>query len=175
MYEGYNSMQLTFITYLSAFLGCKTMVITNSSGGGMEGMGVGSLMVSRDHINWANKVAIPQIFTDPRVGVRHPHSSAAHSKYLVDLAHESAAEIGQSLFEGVYCWTSGPCYETPLEISFFRKLEGGAFGMSTVPEILACGQVGLECIVLTMITNLAAGLIQKFSPKQRRLDQSQLI
>jgi purine nucleoside phosphorylase len=59
MYEGYNSMQLTFITYLSAFLGCKTMVITNSSGGGMEGMGVGSLMVSRDHINWANKVAIP--------------------------------------------------------------------------------------------------------------------
>jgi purine nucleoside phosphorylase len=30
--------------------------------------------------------------------------------------------------------------------------------MSTVPELLAAGQIGLECIVLTMITNLAAGL-----------------
>jgi purine-nucleoside phosphorylase len=30
--------------------------------------------------------------------------------------------------------------------------------MSTVPEIIASAQLGLDCVVLTMITNLAAGL-----------------
>jgi hypothetical protein len=57
----------------------------------------------------------------------------------------------------------GPCYETPLEVSVMRKFGGGCFGMSTVPEILAAGQIGLECVVLTMITNLAAGLQKKLS------------
>ena len=30
--------------------------------------------------------------------------------------------------------------------------------MSTVPEVLSCAQVGMGCVVLSMITNLAAGL-----------------
>lgn len=62
------------------------------------------------------------------------------------------------MFESVYCWTTGPCYETPLETAFLRSVGGGAFGMSTVPEIIASAQLGLDCVVLTMITNLAAGL-----------------
>lgn len=163
MYEGYNSMQLTFITYLSAFLGAKHMILTNSSGGGLEGMQVGSLMVSRDHINFSRKCAIPAIFNDPRVGTRNPHSTDAHSKYLADLALETAGEMDLNLFEGNYCWTTGPCYETPLETTYLRKMGGGAFGMSTVPEIASSGQVGMECVVLTMITNLAAGLQKKLT------------
>lgn len=35
--------------------------------------------------------------------------------------------------------------------------------MSTVPEIISAGQIGLECVVLTMITNLAAGLQKALS------------
>ena len=114
------------------------MVLTNSSGGGVEGMQCGSLMVSKDHINWAMKCAVPAIYCDDRVGVRHPQSTETHSKYLIGLAHETAKELNLDLFESIYCWTSGPCYETPLETTFMRSLGGGAFGMSTVPEILAC-------------------------------------
>ncbi len=122
-------------------------------------MKVGSLMVSSDHINWAGKCAIPAIFTDPRVGTRHPKATeGGHSRYLIDLAKETAKEQDIELFEANYAWTSGPCYETPLETAYLRSMNGGAFGMSTVPEILAAAQVGLECVVLTMITNLAAGL-----------------
>jgi len=139
MYEGYSSMQLTFITYLSAFLGCKFMILTNSSGGGIPGMKAGSLMVSKDHINYANKTPVPSIYNDKRIGFRHPSSTAAHSEYLRDLAKETAKEIDLELFEGTYCWTSGPCYETPTETGMLRAIEGGAFGMSTVPEILGCG------------------------------------
>jgi len=92
MYEGYSSLQLTFIVYLSAFLGAKYIILTNSSGGGVEGMKVGSLMVSGDHINWAGKCALPQIYADPRVGTRHPKATDGHSKYLHDLAMETAKE-----------------------------------------------------------------------------------
>lgn len=30
--------------------------------------------------------------------------------------------------------------------------------MSTIPEVLACASVGLECVVLSLVCNLAAGM-----------------
>mmetsp|Transcript_11122 Transcript_11122/g.12507 ORF Transcript_11122/g.12507 Transcript_11122/m.12507 type:complete len:454 (-) Transcript_11122:339-1700(-) len=163
MYEGYSSHQLTFITYLSAFVGCKYIILTNSSGGGLEGMKTGSLMVSKDHLAFAGKCPIPAVFNDARFGERNLKSSVSHSKYLRELAKTVASENEIELFEGNYCWTTGPSYETPLEATMLRKFGGGCFGMSTVPEILSAGQIGLECVVLTMITNLAAGLQKALS------------
>jgi purine-nucleoside phosphorylase len=125
MYEGYSSHQLTFITYLSAFLGCKYIILTNSSGGGLQGMKHGSLMVSKDHINFTAKCPIPATFNDPRFGKRNPRSSLSHSIYLKDLAFQVAKENEIELFEGNYCWTMGPSYETPLEATVLRKFGGG--------------------------------------------------
>lgn len=65
MYEGYDSNQLSFIAYFSAFFGCRYLFITNSSGGGVEGMKVGSIMVSHDHMAWASKCPVPPIYNDP--------------------------------------------------------------------------------------------------------------
>lgn len=144
MYEGYSSHQLTFITYLSAFIGCKYIILTNSSGGGIEGMKCGSLMVSKDHLAFATKCAIPATYNDPRFGIRNLHSSDSHSVYLKELAKKIAKENDVELFEGNYCWTTGPSYETPLEATVLRKFGGGCFGMSTVPEIISAGQIGLE-------------------------------
>lgn len=158
MYEGYSSMQLTYIAYFSAFMGCKHLIITNSSGGGCEGMKNGSLMVSHDHLAWASKCALPAIYNDTRVGKRHPHSTDGHSPYLLNLALETSKETGIELFNSIYCWTPGPCYETPLETTFLRSFGAGGFGMSTVPEIISAAQLQMDCLVLTMITNLAAGL-----------------
>lgn len=163
MYEGYSSDKLTFITYLSAFIGCKYIILTNSSGGGLVGMKHGSFMVSKDHINFAAKCPIPATFNDSRFGHRNPRSTDAHSVYLRELSKKVAKDNDVELFEGNYCWFPGPCYETPLEVAIMRKYGAGCFGMSTVPEILAAGQIGLECVVLTMITNLAAGLQAKLS------------
>jgi purine-nucleoside phosphorylase len=92
MYEGYSSDKLTFITYLSAFIGCKYIILTNSSGGGLVGMKHGSLMVSKDHINFSAKCPIPAIYNDKRFGVRNPKSSLAHSEYLRELAKKTAEE-----------------------------------------------------------------------------------
>lgn len=75
-----------------------------------------------------------------------------------NLAIETAKEHDTELFESIYCWTPGPAYETPLETTLMRSVGGGAFGMSTVPEIIGSAQLKMDCVVLTMITNLAAGL-----------------
>ena len=108
MYEGYSSDKLTFITYLSAFVGCKYIILTNSSGGGLVGMKHGSLMVSKDHINYAAKCPIPATFNDSRFGERNPKSSKCLSEYLKNLAKQVAEENDVELFEGNYAWTAGP-------------------------------------------------------------------
>ena len=82
MYEGYQSHQLTFISYLSAFLYCKYIILANSSGGGLKGMKHGSPMVSKDHLNFTGKCTLLISFNDPKFGYRNSKSTLAHSKYL---------------------------------------------------------------------------------------------
>ena len=91
MYEGYQSHELNFITYLSAFLGCKYMILTNSSGGGVKGMKAGSIMVSSDHFAWASKCPVSPVVNDPRFGSKYVNASrSGHSPYLLGLAHKAA-------------------------------------------------------------------------------------
>ena len=118
--------------------------MTNSSGGALEGMNYGSLMVSKDHINFAGKCPLSAAYNDSRFGERNPKASLSHSKYLLDISKKVAKDNDVELFEGVYSWTTGPAYETPLEATSVRRFGGGCFGMSTVPEILAAGQIGME-------------------------------
>jgi hypothetical protein len=56
---------------------------------------------------------------------------------------------------------SGPTYETPAEVQAGIALGGGAFGMSTVPEVLACHGHGMELFGVSLCTNMAAGLIDE--------------
>jgi len=86
MYEGYGSREITFIPYFSAFYGCRDLIITNASGGGIEGMKLGSIMISKDHMCWANKCGIPSVHNDSRFGEKYFRSSEGHSKYLFELA-----------------------------------------------------------------------------------------
>ena len=84
MYEGYQSHQLTFISYFSAFLSWKYIILTNSSGGGLKGMKHGSPMVSKDHLNFTGKCTLLISFNDPKFGYRNSKSNLTHSKYLKD-------------------------------------------------------------------------------------------
>jgi purine-nucleoside phosphorylase len=53
----------------------------------------------------------------------------------------------------------GPSYETPAEVSYIRSLGGDAVGMSTVPEIQAAAELGMNVLSISTITNYAAGII----------------
>lgn len=62
----------------------------------------------------------------------------------------------EALAEGTYAWVSGPTYESPAEGRFLRAAGADVVGMSTVPEILAAKEEGMEAMALSLVTNFVA-------------------
>ncbi len=82
--------------------------------------------------------------------------SDAYSTNLRRLAFLAAHHLQlehSALAEGTYAWVSGPTYETPAEGRFLRRVGADVVGMSTVPEVLAAREEGLEVMVLSLVTN----------------------
>jgi 5'-methylthioadenosine phosphorylase len=69
---------------------------------------------------------------------------------------------------GVYVCTEGPRYETPAEISMFRKLGGDIVGMTGYPEAVLAKELGLKYATMCFVTNYGAGM-------QQRIDHSEVV
>lgn len=135
-------------------LGCRKLLLTNAAGSLREDMPPGSLMLLSDHIAFAG--------TNPLIGetteARFVPMTEAHDPEIrAGLAAAAEAE-GIALPQGVYCWFSGPSFETPAEIRAARILGADAVGMSTVPEIILGRFLGLRCAAVSVVTNMGAGL-----------------
>ena len=85
--------------------------------------------------------------------------TTAYDPALRATAHEAAVRLGQRLSEGVYAAWLGPAFETPAEIRMIRVLGGDLVGMSTVPEVLAARHMGIRCLGISCVTNMAAGIL----------------
>lgn len=72
---------------------------------------------------------------------------------LVFLAAHSLNLPREALAEGTYAWVSGPTYETPAEGRLLRAAGADVVGMSTIPEVVAAREVGIEVSVLSLVTN----------------------
>ena len=62
------------------------------------------------------------------------------------------------MHQGVYIGDLGPSFETPAEVRAFRVLGADAVGMSTVQEVIAANQIGMEVLGISLISNPAAGV-----------------
>ena len=83
--------------------------------------------------------------------------SDAYSRPLRRLAFLAAHSLSlglDALAEGTYAWVSGPTYETPAEGRFLRNAGADVVGMSTVPEVVAAREEGMQVLVLSLVTNL---------------------
>jgi purine-nucleoside phosphorylase len=167
-YEGYKTYELSVIALYAALLGAQWLFATNAAGGCLVGMQHGSLMLIRDHLNNVGSCFIKSklmsqtsvaLAKDPRL-CPDPHFDAkqCYSDENLDVMRQAAKDIGVKLFEGVYCMTNGPLYETHAEARLAERLGGGSLGMSTIPEILTAGALGLRTAGISMITNLASFL-----------------
>ncbi len=156
-YEGQGVDSVLVMIRALKVLGVEILILTNAAGSLNLGVGPGSLMSIRDHINFAgvNPLVGPN---DDAVGPRFPDMSEAYDCRLRDLLHSAAEDNGVEMSEGVYLMAGGPNFETPAEIRAFRALGADAVGMSTVPECLVANHAGIRVLGISSITNLASGM-----------------
>ena len=156
LYEGWQPGDVALPVRALAALGAQTMVLTNAAGGIRPGFMPGDLMLIADHINL--------MFSNPLIGqtfpgeTRFPDMSDPYDAGFRREAGEVARELRIPVVEGVYAAVLGPSYETPAEIRMLARMGADAVGMSTVPEVLVARAIGIRCLGISCITNLAAGL-----------------
>ena len=159
-YEGYDFEQLAIPVRLFKLLGVKQLIVTNAAGGVNEGYRPGDIMVISDHIklNGASPMRGKNL---PEFGDRFFDVSRMYTPRLRELALRLAKDTTLRVHEGVYFFMPGPQFETPAEIRAIRLLGGDAVGMSTVTEALTAAHCGIELLGFSVITNMAAGMLDQ--------------
>ncbi|EGO01230.1 hypothetical protein SERLA73DRAFT_179356 [Serpula lacrymans var. lacrymans S7.3] len=158
-YEGHEPATVTYPIRVMARLGVKDVIITNAAGSLNPDIPIGTIVVVRDHLALPNLTGLCPLF-GPLISPQYPRFlplSDAYSTRLRRLAFLSSHQLGfdpAALGEGTYAWVAGPCYETPAEGRFLRTAGADVVGMSTVPEVVAAREEGLEVLVLSLVTNM---------------------
>ena len=167
-YEGYAMTEVTFPIRVMRELGIRTLFVSNAAGGMHPDFEIGDLMIITDHINFFPEH--PLRGRNIPYGPRFPDMSEAYNKELIRKADEIAREKGIKVQHGIYIGTQGPTYETPAEYKMFRILGADAVGMSTVPEAIAASHCGLKVLAFSLITNMAAGVLDQPLTEEEVID-----
>ena len=168
-YEGYSYEEVSYAVRVLRLLGCDTLIVTNAAGCVNTSWQAGDLMLITDHIKMFSESPL-RGENLPDFGVRFPDASHLYTPRLRELARQTAQELGIPLREGVYFYCYGPQYETPAEVRAARVLGGDAVGMSTAPEVIVAGHCGMEVLGLTLLSNMAAGILDQPLSEQEVLE-----
>ena len=155
-----------------AKLGIRTLVLTNAAGGVNLSFSAGALMLIADHINFSGRNPLIGPNLD-QFGPRFPDMSDIYTRTLREKIRPLAAQAGIDLREGVYMYFPGPQYETPAEIRAARVLGADAAGMSTAPEVITAGHCGMQVLGFTLLSNMAAGILDQPLSEQEVLDAAE--
>ena len=165
-YEGYSMQDISYPVRLMKYLGIETIIITCAVGAINTNYKVGDIVVIKDHINF--------IFNNPLIGQHHKE----FGERFTDLTNLYDSKLIQKIIkiskknkirihEGIYFAVSGPSYETPAEVSAFRKLGGDVVGMSLIAESIVAKQMNMNVLALTYVSNKASGVsTEKLSHKE---------
>lgn len=156
LYEGYDNESPFRMVSLASALGCSSIVLTNAAGSLTEELPEGSLVLVRDLIALPFRARIGS--QGPRIGIERCCREELLSKNLRDAIATVAKEVGVELREGVLAWVPGPSYETSAEASALKVLGADAVTMSVLPEALAAQRLGLNCAVLSLVTNFTSNV-----------------
>ena len=168
-YEGYSYEEVSYAVRVLRLLGCDTLIATNAAGCVNTSWQAGDLMLITDHIKMFSESPL-RGENLPEFGVRFLDASHLYTPRLRELARQTAQELGIPLREGVYFYCYGPQYETPAEVRAARVLGGDAVGMSTAPEVIVAGHCGMEVLGLTLLSNMAAGILDQPLSEQEVLE-----
>ncbi len=159
-YEGYDFQQLVIPVRVLKLLGVRAVLLTNAAGAVNTAYRPGDVMVIADHIklNGDSPLRGPNA---EEFGPRFFDVSRMYTPELRRLALDCAEGGPLRVHEGVYMFFPGPQFETPAEIRAARILGADAVGMSTVTEALTAAHCRLPLLALSVMTNMAAGVLDR--------------
>ena len=158
LYEGIGADRVVFGVRVLGALGIRSLLVTNASGAINPDFRPGQLVLISDHVNLQGVSALVGP-NDESLGPRFPDMSDAYDPEFRERAREAAARLGLEVAEGVYAAWLGPQFETPAEIRFMRFAGGDLAGMSTVQEVIAARHLGIRVLGISVVTNMAAGVL----------------
>lgn len=167
-YEGMQAKDFQLFIRILKCLGCESVLMTNATGSVRKDFQAGQLVLIADHINFHSMNPLVGINED-EFGPRFFSMDEAYDKKLRHSLQQTAKKLNISLPEGIYFSVLGPNFETPAEIRAFQLLGADVIGMSTVPEVIVARHCGLRVAVISVVTNLAAGLSEKPITHERTL------
>ncbi len=150
-YEGYPMDLVTLPIRVMSLLGCSYLFVSNAAGTCNPDYHTGDLSIIKDHI-----CLFPNPLIGPNrdeFGPRFPDMTCAYDLELQEKAMQIAAQMNVSLHKGVYLGSTGPTYETPAEVRFYRAIGADLLGMSTVPEVIVGRHCGMRVFGMSVITN----------------------
>ena len=152
-YEGYDMKTVTIGIRTMKLLGIENLFVSNAAGGCNPDFKVGDLMIIKDHISlFPNPLIGPNM---EEFGPRFPDMTAAYDLDFIAMAEKIAFQEGISLKKGIYFGSTGPTYETPAEVRFYRTIGADALGMSTIPEVIVARHCGMRVFGMSVITNIS--------------------
>lgn len=159
-YEGHSMEDIVYPIRISKLIGIDKLIITNAAGGINTSYKPGELMLISDFIklNAVNPLIGANM---DEFGVRFPDMSRVFDREYISRFAGIAESHGERIHEGVYFYCTGPQFETPAEIRAMRILGADAVGMSTVPECIAARHCGMRILGVTLITNMASGILEQ--------------
>jgi len=159
-YEGAGWEPVVLPVEILRRMGCSTLLLTNASGGINPVLRPGDFVILRDHLNLVgvNPLIGPHV---EEWGARFPDMTEVYAKRLAELLHAGANRLGLRVMDGVYAYTSGPCYETPAEVQSYKAQGADVVGMSTVPEAVFAHACGFQVAGVSLVSNLAAGISRR--------------
>ena len=151
-YEGYPMETVTIGVRVFRQLGIEFLFVFNAAGAANPAFKVGDMVMITDHINM-----MPNPLIGPNMeefGPRFPDMTCPYDLELQELARSCAKNIGVEINEGVYFGSTGPTYETPAEVRFYRSVGADLLGMSTIPEVIVARHCGIRVFGMSAVTNV---------------------
>lgn len=155
LYEGWSHFAATFPVRALRFMGGERLIVSNASGGISPRFQSGQVVLIDQHIDWFGKRGKSEASALGPGGAPFRSSGSVYDPDWRGLAKEIALQSGFTLECGTYLATTGPCYETRAEYRAFARMGADMVGMSTVHEVTLASQLGMVCMALSIITNVA--------------------
>ncbi len=152
-YEGYSMQEVTFPVRVMHALGIDILLITNAAGGMNSQYQLADLMIIEDMINLMGDNPLRGV-NDDELGPRFPDMCEPFDQKLIEIARQTALEVGLPAHKGVFVAVAGPNLETRAEYRMLRNMGADCVGMSTVPEAIVARHAGLRTLGFSIVTDM---------------------